>query len=57
MSPTNHFDFKRIHRYLKKSRLLKFCYVRAISAASSEGIFVKATNRTNQTNKAGVMCH
>jgi hypothetical protein len=27
------------HRYLKKSRLLKFCYEPATSAASSKGIF------------------
>ncbi len=41
------------HRYLKNSRLLKFCYVPATSAAFSKGIFVVATNSTNQTNKAG----
>ncbi len=41
------------HRYIKKSRLLKFCYVPAASAASSKGIFAAATNSTNQTNKAG----
>ncbi len=41
------------HRYLKKSRLLKFCYMHAASAASSSGIFAAATNSINQTNKAG----
>ncbi len=34
------------HRYLQKSRLLKFCYVPA-SIASSTGIFVTTTNSTN----------
>ncbi len=46
-----------IHRYLKKSRLLKFCYVPSTSAAFSKGIFAAATNSTNQTNKAGWTCH
>jgi hypothetical protein len=32
-----------VNRYQKKSRLLKFCYVTAFSASSSEGIFVAAT--------------
>jgi hypothetical protein len=45
------------HRYLKKSRLLEFCYVPATCAASSKGIFVLATNSTNQTNKAGSTFH
>jgi hypothetical protein len=53
MNPTNLFDFKRNHRYLKKSRLLKFCHVRATNAASFKGIFVAATDSTNRTNKAG----
>ncbi len=48
---------EKIHRYLKKNRLLKFCYVPATSAASSKGIFVEVTNSTNQTNKAGSMWH
>jgi len=46
-----------VHRYLKKSRLLKFCYVPATSAASSKGIFAAATNFTHQTNKAGSTCN
>jgi hypothetical protein len=41
------------HRYLKKNRLLKFCYMPAASAASSNGIFAAATNSINQTSKAG----
>ncbi len=41
----------------KKSRLLKFCQVSAMSAANSKGIFVAATNSANQTNKAGSRCH
>jgi hypothetical protein len=45
------------HRYLKKSRLLKFCYVPAASAAFSKAILATATNSTNQKNKAGDMCH
>jgi len=45
------------HRYLTKSGLLKFFHVPTISAASSKGIFASATNRTNQTNKAGSTCH
>jgi len=45
------------HRYLNKSRLLKFCCVPATSAAFSNGIFVVATNSTNQTNMAGGTCH
>ncbi len=49
--------FKFSHRYLKKSRLLKFCYLPATSAWSSKGIFAEATNRTNKTNKAGGMYH
>ncbi len=44
-------------RYLKKSRLLKFCYVPATSAASFNSIFATATNGSNQTNKAGSKCH
>jgi hypothetical protein len=31
--------------------------VPATSAAFSKGIFAAATNRTNQRNKAGGMCH
>jgi hypothetical protein len=38
------------HRYLKKRRLLMFCYLPATGAASSNGIFVAATNNTNQTS-------
>jgi hypothetical protein len=45
------------HKYLKKSRLLKFCYVPAISAAFSKGIFAAATNCTDQTTKAALTCH
>jgi hypothetical protein len=45
------------HRYLKKSRLLKFCYVLATSTASSKGIFAGAFNSTHQTNMAGGTCH
>ncbi len=41
----------------RNSRLLKFYYVPAISAASSKGIFAADTNSTNQTNKAGSSCH
>ncbi len=41
---------------MKKSRLLKFCYMPAISAAVFKGIFAAATNSTNQTNKAGGTC-
>ncbi len=41
------------HRYLKKSRLLKFCYVPATSAAFSKGILAAANKSTNQTNKTG----
>ncbi len=41
----------------KKSRLLKFCCVPATSVCPSVGIFVAATSSTNQTNKAGSMCH
>jgi hypothetical protein len=39
-----------------KTQLHK-CYVPATSACSSKGIFEAATNSTNQTNKAGSMCH
>jgi hypothetical protein len=42
------------YRYLKKSRLLKSCYVPATSAASSKFIFVATTN---STNKIGSTCH
>jgi hypothetical protein len=45
------------HRYQKKSRLLEFCYLPGTSAASSKSIFWEATNSTNETNKAGSMCH
>ncbi len=51
------FCIFRQYTYLKKSRLLKFYYVPSTSSASSEGIFAAATNSTNQTNKAGSMCH
>ncbi len=40
-----------------KSRVLMFCYVPATSAYSSKGVFVAATNSTNQTNKAGSTCY
>jgi hypothetical protein len=50
-----------MHRYLKKTRLLKFSYVPDAKAASSNGIFAfhltAATNSTNETNKAGGACH
>jgi hypothetical protein len=36
--------------------MLKF-YVLATSAAFVKGIFLAATNSTNQTNKADSMCH
>jgi hypothetical protein len=41
----------------RKSRLLKFCYVPATSAASSKGLFAAATFSTNKTNKTGGTCH
>ncbi len=44
------------HRYVKKSRLLKFCCVPATSVTSFKGIFVAATDSTNQAKKAGSMC-
>ncbi len=50
-------DIRFSHRYLKKSRLLKFCFVPATNAWSCKGIFVVVTNSTNQTNKAGSMRH
>jgi hypothetical protein len=37
-------------RYLKKRRLLMFCYVPATITPSSKGSFVAATNSTNQTS-------
>jgi len=41
------------HRYLKKSRLLKFCYVPATSTASSKGILWQPlTVLTRQTSQA-----
>ncbi len=43
-------------KILKKSRLLKFCYVPA-SAWSSKGIFAVFTSSTSQRNKAGSMNH
>ncbi len=43
------------HRYLVY-RLLKFCYVLATSATVL-AFFAAATNSTNETNKAGIMCH
>jgi hypothetical protein len=51
----NHRDFN--HRYLKKSRLLKFCYVPASSDASSKVTFAAAINSANQTSKEGGICH
>ncbi len=51
------YDFYGVQRYLKKSRLLKFCHMPAASAASSTGIFAAAANSINQTNKAGSMRH
>ncbi len=42
------------HGHLKKSRLLKFCYVPTTSTAFSNGIFEVAINSTDQTNKEGV---
>ncbi len=45
------------HRYPRKSRWLKFCYVHAISAWSPKGIFAAATNSSNWTNKAGCTHH
>ncbi len=47
----------RHHRYLRKNRFIKFCYLPATSTASSKGIFVAATNSANETNKAGGTCH
>ncbi len=44
-----------IHRYLKKSRLLKFWYVPATRAAFYKYIFVMTINSTDQTNKASSM--
>ncbi len=46
-----------VHKYLKKSRLMKFCYALATSAAPSKDTFAVATNSTNQTNKAVSTCH
>jgi hypothetical protein len=43
------------HRYLKKSRLLKFCCVPATSTTFLP-FFVAATKSTNETNKAGSTC-
>jgi hypothetical protein len=42
------------HIYLKKSGLLKFCYVPTTSTAFSNGIFEVAINSTDQTNKEGL---
>ncbi len=44
------------HRYLKKNRLLRFCYVPATCAAPSECTFAAATNSTKQTTKADGTC-
>ncbi len=44
------------HRYLKKNRLPKCCYVPATSTASSKSIFVAATNSTKQTTTADGTC-
>jgi hypothetical protein len=41
---------------LRKSNLLKFCCVPSTSAAFL-AFFEVATNSTNETNKAGGMCH
>ncbi len=49
--------FRSFTKIERKSRLLKFCCVPATSPAASTGIFVPATNSTNQTNKAGSMFH
>jgi hypothetical protein len=50
-----------MHRYLKKYRLFKFCYVPDTNAASSNSIFAfyltAATNSANETNKAGGTWH
>jgi hypothetical protein len=50
---TIHNVLNENHRYLKKSRLLKFCYVAPIGIASSKSISAAPTNSTNHTNKAG----
>jgi hypothetical protein len=58
LQPTNvAIKLDELHRYLKKSRLPKFCHVSATSAAFSKGIFAAATNSSNQANKAGCTCH
>ncbi len=46
----------RIIDIQEKSRLLKFCYVLATTAASSKGIFMASTYSTNQTNKECGIC-
>jgi hypothetical protein len=46
-----------VHRYIKNSRLLKFCHVPATSAAFAKDVFVVVNNSTNQTNKEGSMCY
>ncbi len=51
------FKFFPTHRYLKKNRSFKFCYMPATSIASSKGIFAVATNNANLTNKGGSTCH
>jgi hypothetical protein len=38
-------------------RLLKFCYVRATTSTTVLAFFAAATASTNETNKAGGMCH
>ncbi len=34
-----------------------FCYVPATNTKGIFGFFAAATNNTNETNKAGSMCH
>jgi hypothetical protein len=48
----DNYDIDALPKISEKSRLLKFCYVPATSAWSSEGIFAAATNSTNQANQA-----
>ncbi len=54
---TIHNVLNENHRYLKKSRLLKFCYVAPFGIASSKSISAAPTNSTNHTNKAGSTCY
>ncbi len=41
----------------KEKQIAQGCYVFTTTADTSNGIFVAATNSTNQTNKAGGTCH